>query len=92
MTDAQFTAICLSMKQDIQKKTPVDTGNLKLKATKGESIGSGKFKIYVDQKIAPYFRYVNNKGWSKHYRYFETAFEEALIKMAERVGGTIVDV
>lgn len=119
MTDETFSNIAKKMVADIRSKTPWDTGNLAKKATKSNSLGNGIIEIYVDEKIAPYFKYVNNyprtnyrayqststiqggrivknkqlKTISKpnrNYGYFERAFDDALQKLANRVGGVIV--
>ena len=60
MKDAAFQKICKSMLEDIRKDTPRLTGNLAVKATKIKRLGAEKFEIYVDETIAPYFKYVNN--------------------------------
>lgn len=60
MTEPIFNQICHSMRADIQKETPILTGNLRYNATIIEMLESAKFRIYVDEKIAPYFKYVNS--------------------------------
>jgi hypothetical protein len=96
MTDGEFDKAVRKMQSDIQEATPYDTGNLATKATKSRSIGTDKFEIYVDEKVAPYFKYVNNRptlsngAKNKNYGYFHNAFENALQKMANDAGGVIV--
>lgn len=48
------------MLESIKRDTPWRTGNLANKATKIVRLGSDRFEICVDEKIAPYFKYVNN--------------------------------
>jgi hypothetical protein len=96
MTDGEFDKAVRKMLFDIQENTPYDTGNLATKATTPRSISPDKFEIYVDEKIAPYFKYVNNYprlsngAVNKNYGYFHKAFEEALQTMANDAGGVIV--
>lgn len=44
----------------IKAKAPYDTGNLSLNAIKYKIIGN-EFKIYIDENIAPYAVYTNEK-------------------------------
>ena len=104
MTDAEFTTVCKSMKQDIYDRTPHATGNLRNNATKIESAGYNEMKIFVDEKIAPYFRAVNNRPSyyvkslyggkylkaNRNYLYFENAFASAIQNLARRVDGDII--
>ena len=95
MTDAQFTALSASILSSIREVTPWDTGNLAKNATKIRSIGSGKFEIYVDEKIAPYFEYVNglariNGRPNKNHGYFGEAIDHAISVAARNYGGTLV--
>jgi hypothetical protein len=69
MTDAAFQKACKSMLKDIRKDTPRLTGNLAVKATKIKRLGANQFEIYVDEKIAPYFKYVNNAQTITYHKY-----------------------
>lgn len=105
MTDEQFSNICHSMLHDIRGRTPRDTGNLADKATLIRSVGSNEMKIYVDEKIAPYFRIVNerpdyyvksrNSGGrlirqNRNYMYFQRAVEVAIENLARKIDGEII--
>lgn len=69
MTDTRFEKICSNMLESIRKETPWRTGNLASKATKIVRLGYDRFEISVDEKIAPYFKYVNNAQTLKRNRY-----------------------
>lgn len=103
MTDQQFTTVCTSMLHDIRKDTPKLTGNLANNATLIRSVGANEMRIYVDEKIAPYFPYVNNRvsyrvkgkfgSYSKlnrNYEYFQKAVETAIENLARKIDGEIV--
>ena len=106
MNDTTFTTICTAMKQDISDSTPYDTGNLANNATLVRSVSGSEIKIYVDEKIAPYFRAVNcrksytvnAKGGGKmmkqnrNYMYFERAFDKALRNLANSISGEVIKV
>ena len=104
MTDARFTQITSEMTALIQEKTPYDTNNLKLVATRSESLGANQFRISVDTKIAPYFKYVNfykNHRYRKsdgsvvdgkpnpNYRYWDNAIRAAAESMARSCNGRV---
>lgn len=71
MNDATFNKVTTAMLTDIRERTPKLTRNLADKATLSRSLGDGIIEIYVDEKIAPYFKYVNNYPRT-HYRAYQT--------------------
>ena len=71
MTDETFTNVTTAMLTDIRERTPKLTGNLARNATLSKSLGSGIVEIYVDNKIAPYFKYVNNYPQT-HYKAYQS--------------------
>lgn len=85
-----------SVKAEIAKRTPYDTGNLAKNATRSESLGGGQARIYIDTQIAPYFKYVNyyqylNGGKANpNFLYFDKALKAALIKTAQMNGGSVI--
>ncbi len=104
MTDADFTRVCTAMKQDISDRTPYRTGNLANNATLIRSTGLNEMRIYVDENIAPYFRFVNERPsyyvnsryrgtkllkYNRNYMYFEAAFVKAIQNLASNIGGEI---
>lgn len=103
MTDQQFTNICSEMRNDIEDMTPKKTRNLAEKATLIRPVGSNEIRIYVDENIAPYFKYVNNRPTlyvkgkfgsytkqNKNYGYFQHAVEVAIEKLARKIDGEII--
>ena len=103
MTDQQFTFVCSSMLHDIRDMTPKLTGNLADKATLLRSVGANEIRIYVDENIAPYFKYVNNRPTyrvkgkfgsytrqNRNYEYFQHAVEEAVENLARKINGEII--
>lgn len=104
MTDAEFTAVCGRIKSMIQDETPRDTGNLALNATRSESLGVNKVRIYVDtvgdhspnslDGIAPYFVYVNNEPFLRgrknpNFGYWDNAIKRAIHNIAASYGGSV---
>lgn len=69
MTAAKFNSLCSQIYDHIRSQTPYDTGNLHDKATKIQRLGDAKVKIFVDEAVAPYFKYVNNRQTLTTQRY-----------------------
>lgn len=69
MTNDRFQNICSQMREDIFALTPYDSGNLANEATKLQRLGDAKVKIFVDEEIAPYFRFVNNEPMLTYWSY-----------------------
>lgn len=96
MSDAQFTAISNRLLEYIKKVTPRDSGNLADKATKIKQEMPGEHRIYVDTKIAPYFKYVNNRAtlWNKkenkNHKYFQKAVDGAVEELAASMKGEVI--
>jgi hypothetical protein len=87
------------MLHDIRARTPYATGNLAKNATLIRSIGNNEIRIYVDENIAPYFKYVNNRPtlFSKgrmrtnpNHEYFQHAVEVATENLARKINGVII--
>lgn len=103
MKDSTFTQICVSMRKDIVNRTPYDTGNLANNATRIHSLGYGKMRIYVNEGIAPYFRFVNCRPYyyvngknggkvkkeNRNHLYFEIATIKAIRKLVKKLDGEI---
>lgn len=98
MTDAQFTTIVNSIRNDIAKRTPYDTGNLATNATRIESLGVNEMRVFIDTNIAPYFRYVNfaerlvNNADNPNRGYWERAIKGAVEKIAQINGAEVESV
>ena len=117
MTDAEFTAVCGRITSMIQDDTPnpsmnkrdkygrlTSTGNLAFNATRYESLGANKIRIYVNtvgvhapqsqDGIAPYFVYVNGYQtlWEKpnpNYGYWGRAIDRAIHNIAASYRGSV---
>jgi hypothetical protein len=57
------------MHEDIFNLTPHATGNLRREATLLVRRSNSRFEVYVDETIAPYFKYVNNAKTLTYWRY-----------------------
>ena len=54
MTAEQFEQDVLMAVTHLRNFCPEDTGNLKYNAIKYERVSKSEYKIYVDEKVAPY--------------------------------------
>ena len=80
----------------IRKVTPYRTGNLSLNATKCRSLGDRRIELLVDQKIAPYFCYVNGRERlgkreikNKNFGYWRRACDAVIEDIASALGGRV---
>ena len=73
---------------------PIDTGNLAFNSIKGIWIGQNRFKIYIDENVAPYAKYTI-EPWEEGQNPNQGWFERAVVFVAEYIenelGGTISD-
>ena len=94
MNDAEFTKFSGSILRVIRKNTPKKTGNLRKHATRIIPKGAGRFEIVVEERIAPYFKYVNGTEERKgsHHGYFDKAVKGAVKTVAKKYGGRVVGV
>jgi hypothetical protein len=96
MKTAKFNNICSRIYDQIRARTPYASGNLHNNATKIERLGDAKIKIYVDESIAPYFKYVNNSPIlsnsraNRNYQYFDNALVGILEELAKEEGATLI--
>ena len=58
---ASYGNFFLKCKKLVKKESPYRTGNLRINAIKSERISSHEYKIYVDNGVAPYMPYTNEK-------------------------------
>ena len=96
---AQQDSITRQIEERFREIAPYDTGNLAENAIKREYLGDGKWRIIVDESVAPYMKYTNeswdnfapplqgkknpNEGW------WHVACQEAMRTVANRLKGTI---
>lgn len=91
MNDAEFTMLSGNVLDEIRKETPKDTGNLRYNATRIIPKGAGRFEIVVEERVAPYFKYVNGTRERKgsHHGYFDRAVKQAVKAVAKKYGGRV---
>lgn len=73
---------------------PIDTGRLADNAIRGIWIGQNTYKIYIDEKVAPYAKYTIEpweKGRNPNQGWFERAVVFVAEYIAKELGGTISD-
>lgn len=63
---------------------PYDTGNLKFNAIKGRWINDTTFQIYIDERVAPYMKFTNEK-WEKGKNPNEKWFDKAVKYIANYI-------
>lgn len=101
MTDNEFNTTAHFFAQRVKDMTPKRTMNLAFHATKIQSQGADKFRIYVNtvgdhavnsqDGIAPYFQFVNdyetlrNKP-NKNYHYFQRAVNKSVQDLTVMLG------
>lgn len=77
-----------------QTFVPYDTGNLKLNALKGIWVDDDIFRIYIDESIAPYVFYTNEKwinrpGKNPNENWVDKAKEFIVEFIKQRLGGEV---
>lgn len=97
MSGEEFTRICYDAVEELKKRTPIDTGNMRNNAVTIEFFDGGKTcKIYVDEQIAPYVFYTNEKWISPKWngkenpneKWFDKASEYIVDFLTQRLSGT----
>lgn len=104
MTDREFNIITGNILAMIRARTPRDTGNLRMNATKSEPLSNSAFRIYINTEgdhlpssqdgIAPYFVFVNYAPTlrgkpNRNYGYWERAIDECARWVATTLGGAL---
>lgn len=59
MNTQEFEELCLEIVKNLKPTSPIDTGNLRYDGIRYEFVDATTFRIYVDEKIAPYMPYTN---------------------------------
>lgn len=97
ISTAKQAAIMYGALHYLKSLVPKDTGNMRYNATKVENLGGGKWRLYVDENIAPYVPYTTepwispkwngkknpNEGW------FERASHLVADYIAQAVHGNM---
>lgn len=101
MTRNEVDAAALFIKQCIQEVAPYDTGNLANNALRFERKSDREVVVYINTEgdhkqgaldgIAPYQRYLNELPKSVHYKWWEDAVNAAIHKLADKLGGDVVN-
>lgn len=77
-----FEEVCMMAVEELKKRAPIDTGNLRYKAIRYEWIDEDTFRIYIDKNIAPYMPYTNepwiSPKWNGKKNPNEAWFQEAV--------------
>lgn len=72
---------------------PKHTGNMRYNATKIENLGGGKWRLYVDENIAPYVPYTNepwiSPKWNGKQNPNEGWFERATHLVANYISSAL---
>lgn len=94
MTPQEFEQTCMRVVRELRALAPKDTGNLAYNAIKYEWVNETTFRIYVDEKIAPYMPYTTeswsaarwkgkrnpNEGWFDRAAEFSAALVAGMVK------------
>lgn len=68
MTQHKFKNICMDCVKLLRGNAPKDTGNLAYNGVRYEWENADTFVIYIDQEIAPYMPFTNEKWTSSRWK------------------------
>ena len=85
MTPEQFEKDVHSAVKHLRSFCPEDTGNLKYDAIKYERVSKSEYKIYVDEKVAPYMPFTNEPWISPKWNGKKNPNEKWFDKAAEYI-------
>lgn len=97
MTDADFRKLCNEIVDELRRQAPRRTGNLADNAIRFEFVGN-TCNIYVDEEIAPYMPYTNEKWLSPKWNgkqnpneaWWQDTIENKIVKgIAAKVRGVV---
>lgn len=91
ISDEDFAAACELAYEQLIELAPYDTGNLALNAIQIEFVSPTECKIYVDEKIAPYMPFTNEKWISPRWNGAENPNESWWNRACEFIMGIIAD-
>ena len=94
MTKSEWTKLFRKAMQELRKQAfvPYDTGNLKFNAIKGVWINETTFRIYIDEKVAPYMKFTNETwqyGKNPNEKWWENMVERFTEDLAEELDGVL---
>lgn len=100
ITKERFNEICLYAVDRLRYFAPIDTGNLKYNAIRYEWINETTFKIYVDESIAPYMPYTNEKWIAARWNgkknpnegWFDSACEFIIDLLTQELHGELTEI
>ena len=77
----------------IRQFIPIDTGNMRYNSFKIEPLGNMRWKVFIDQKVAPYAPYVNEKWvspkWNGRQNTNEGFWEDIFQRLANMIASSI---
>lgn len=59
ISESEQARIMYSAFNYLKSLVPKNTGNMRYNATKVDNLGNGKWRLYIDENIAPYVPYTN---------------------------------
>ena len=93
MDAEQFEQLVFVIVAELQRQSPIDTGNLRYNAIRYERIDEDTYKIFVDEAIAPYMPFTNEKWisprWHGKQNPNEHWFDDAADSIAQMIAGIL---
>lgn len=94
MTKAEFETLFIEAINSLRQQSfvPYDTGNLKFNAIKGMWINENLYRIYIDEEVAPYVFYTQEKwekGTNPNEGWVEKAVDYIAMFISRKLGGSI---
>lgn len=98
MNELQFFKICKKAFRKIKDSSPIDTGNLRFNAIEIKFINNTTVEIKVNEEIAPYMVYTNEKWISPKWngrknpneQWWNNVIEEFVSELQAELGATVV--
>lgn len=79
ISESEQARIMYSALAYLKSLVPYDTHNMQDNATKVENLGNGKWRLYIDENIAPYMKFT------------EEPWEQKMIKMGNFKKGEVIE-
>ena len=94
MTSNEFAILVKECEAILRDRAPYKTGNLRYNAIKLEMLDANTARLYVDEEIAPYMPYTNEKwinrpGINPNEGWFDEAAQEIIRFIANYTGGAL---